>query len=79
MLRRIEWGREAFILAVARVVGTRFSSKDAISCHMRASRMEVRNSQKGICMALSFYGWSHLPTRARRSPSVRQIRENRVK
>jgi hypothetical protein len=55
MFRRIVAGREAFILEVERV-GTFFSSKDAISRHVRASRIEFRNSQNGICMLASFYG-----------------------
>lgn len=54
MLRRIVPGREAFILEVERV-GTLFSSKDAISCHVRASRMVLRNNHRGICIAPSFY------------------------
>ena len=54
MFRRIVAGWEAFILEVERV-GTFFSSKDAISCHVKASRIEVRNSQNGICMLPSVY------------------------
>ena len=55
MFRRIVAGREAFI-PVVESVGTLFSSKDAISCHVRASRREVRKSQIGICILHWFYG-----------------------
>lgn len=42
-------------------VGTLLSRKDAISCQVRVKRIVARNSQKGICIALSFYGGSRLP------------------
>ena len=55
MLRRIEAGREAFIV-VEREGTTLFKNKDAKSCHIRVNRIVVRNSRNGICSCFSFDG-----------------------